>query len=539
MSNTEIVKWIEIWLDSASERAYQPALVSALTHQGYKIIHNTSHNLLELGKDVICFDKSGNLLALQLKGNPGRRLTISQWHELHNQILQLVTMPVPRSLSGQARAKHIPILVTNGEVEEAVHAAIGIFNSEFVPQYPSAKPLEVWSRGQLIDLLAKTATSVWPTDLKTQISILRSITTSPKNSIDLSEFQEIILNTIKWDSEKTPSTQSIERACGLWAIVSIYASKYVEIANLYEVIKAKTIAICVIAGYWDRQKKITNNHRRVFSLMRNDIMSDVGRFSVGVARKFADRPFINDNVMTEFGIQAPRRMLVSAILAAYALERGRATEDEVRAALSASVDYPFLEAEGIVPAFLAVFWAKEKLFATRQNESELMSVMNTLIKSSQTGSNISSYYRLEDAIECRYSSYLGRAWHQINRENRRNMSQFSYVINLMLVRRNWKQTVKYFWPELTRVMRQNTILNNPSEFGLFRSNSARELHEITNLPKSWNDLTIESSVKSDFFVPNFLKRDPVLIILLILFFPHRANEQIVLGLDQTLCEAWY
>lgn len=105
MNNTEIVKWIEIWLDSASERAYQPALVSALAHHGYKILHNTSHNLLELGKDVICFDKSGNLLALQLKGNPGGRFTISQWHELHNQILQLVTMPVPRSLSGHPRPR--------------------------------------------------------------------------------------------------------------------------------------------------------------------------------------------------------------------------------------------------------------------------------------------------------------------------------------------------------------------------------------------------------------------------------------------------
>src|SRR5215218_1083911 len=157
MSSSELVKWIEIWLDRAGERAYQPAFLSALTFHKYKIVHNTSHNSLELGKDVIACAPNGDLIAFQLKGNPGTRLTMGQWHEIYPQVIQLVTMPLAALLSGKKTAHHRPILVTNGEVEEDVQSAISAFNSTFVPQYASALPLELWTRGTLIRLLADAA----------------------------------------------------------------------------------------------------------------------------------------------------------------------------------------------------------------------------------------------------------------------------------------------------------------------------------------------------------------------------------------------
>src|SRR3954471_23919489 len=87
MSSSELVKWIEIWLDRAGERAYQPAFLSALTFHKYKIVHNTSHNSLELGNDVIARAPNGDLIAFQLKGNPGTRLTMGQWHEIYPQVI--------------------------------------------------------------------------------------------------------------------------------------------------------------------------------------------------------------------------------------------------------------------------------------------------------------------------------------------------------------------------------------------------------------------------------------------------------------------
>ena len=70
MSSSELVKWIEIWLDRAGERAYQPAFLSALTFHKYKIVHNISHNSLELEKRLMPHAKQRSH-RLQLKGNPG------------------------------------------------------------------------------------------------------------------------------------------------------------------------------------------------------------------------------------------------------------------------------------------------------------------------------------------------------------------------------------------------------------------------------------------------------------------------------------
>jgi hypothetical protein len=88
--SSEREKLIEIWLDSAGERQYQFAFRNALLSAGYTIVHDTSHTALELGKDVIAIAPNGKLFAYQLKGNPGGRLTISQWHELLPQINALV-----------------------------------------------------------------------------------------------------------------------------------------------------------------------------------------------------------------------------------------------------------------------------------------------------------------------------------------------------------------------------------------------------------------------------------------------------------------
>src|SRR5882762_3163715 len=92
--SSEREKLIEIWLDSATERQYQFAFRNALLSAGYTILHDTSHTALELGKDILALAPDGALHAYQLKGNPGSRLTISQWHSLILQINTLVYQPV-------------------------------------------------------------------------------------------------------------------------------------------------------------------------------------------------------------------------------------------------------------------------------------------------------------------------------------------------------------------------------------------------------------------------------------------------------------
>src|SRR6266481_6388018 len=70
-----VERLIESWLDSQTERRYQPAIIQLLVSEGWSVLHNTRHSPIELGKDVIARDPGGLLHCFQLKGNPGSRVT--------------------------------------------------------------------------------------------------------------------------------------------------------------------------------------------------------------------------------------------------------------------------------------------------------------------------------------------------------------------------------------------------------------------------------------------------------------------------------
>jgi hypothetical protein len=64
-----IERLVEYWLDSASERSYQPAFVQILVSDGHRVLHSTRHSPIEFGKDVISIAPDGVPCAFQLKGN--------------------------------------------------------------------------------------------------------------------------------------------------------------------------------------------------------------------------------------------------------------------------------------------------------------------------------------------------------------------------------------------------------------------------------------------------------------------------------------
>ena len=73
------------------------------------------------------------------------------------------------------------------------------------------------------------------------------------------------------------------------------------------------------------------------------------------------------------------------------------------------IDFPSFDGEGIVPAYLVVFWVKEQLQAGYQNNQELKSVLYTIITGAIKGELISSYYDSNEVILARYKEYLGRS----------------------------------------------------------------------------------------------------------------------------------
>jgi hypothetical protein len=538
MSNSEIVKWIEIWLDSAGERVYQPALVSALASREYLVLHNTSHNSLELGKDIICRSPTGELLALQLKGNPNSRLTMSQWHALSNQIFQLVTTPVAEAISQKKSEAHRPILVTNGEIEEDVRAAVSIFNEGIRANYPHSRPLELWSRGMLVEMLSQVAASIWPTDLSTQILLLKAITVEPKNSILENDVQEIVVSVLRWKDK--PSTQlCLARISGLGTVLAIFVSRYISIGNFFEAIKCKGIAVGILAGYISKHRVDNRRVRQLYKLLREDLFDLIAAFAEGIALRFENRPFLNRNILDEFGIYHTRKILVCSLVAVHMHEMNAAVSDAVRKLVLRDINYPFLVGERLVPAFLALFWAKDRFTGTISSDRELVSLLYAIINSAEMGVLLSSYYSIEEMALWRYKLYLGREWHEIDRDNRTRVSQFANSIFAMLALRNWKQTCKLLWPSLTKMVRQQKRISVAYEFAFPNVEDATQVESIPKIPETWDSLLEKFAEPPKPEIPPLIKDDTSLLLLLIILLPYRATDDIVRFLDKNFGVLWY
>jgi hypothetical protein len=540
MSSSEIVKWIERWVDSASERSYQAAFVTALMHAGYRVIHNTSHTSLELGKDVIAESPQGKLVAFQLKGNPGSKLTISQWQDIFPQIRQLVGMPVPSALSAKKGRRHESILVTNGEVDEDVLAAIGVFNEAEEHSQPGGK-LVVWTRGTVVSLIAAAVATSWPRSLETQKYLLSLLIADPENSIQPEQIQEICQDILQWDELKRPAAaRMIERCIACWAVASLIAGRYLGYGNYYEAIRVFVITYGILAGFAERRQLSSPQSGRVLRSFREVVVSTAFKFSARLSAAGKHDQRFNLNPLTEFAIAPARAILTKGLVATVALERGGHVSDAMRDFIRGPLPNHFLVSEVCVPAFLACFWAKDAYEADLQADGQLISVLRGAIKLSEAGELYSSYYSLEEVIRHRFRQYLGVQFTSLSLYSAKRLSQFIRPLTLLLVRRNWKQHVKAAWPDVTHIAQVETWISDPSEFGLPRATSATEKNRFPEIPMTWSGLV--DCAKNDAVpaLPQLLRDDPLMVLLIVQMLPYRATEAVILWLDRRLSGGtWY
>lgn len=544
---SERAKWIEIWLDNAGERAYQAAFVSALASAKYTILHNTRHSSLELGKDVIARSPDGDLIAFQLKGNPGGRLTMAQWHDIYTQVVQLVGSPVPKAIGNRSAEPHRPILVTNGEVDEDVTAAISLFNDQVVPTLPAAMPLECWTRGRVLALISAESEAAWPGDIASQILVAKIVASDGLDRVDADDFQHLTTAILKW-GDKISRTSAVERAHAASTLIAICRTPFEASGNAFESIRLATIWYSTLSGYIDNCGIASMRRSKLLlAALREDVVSLLRIYVDAISASFKKRPLSNDNVLAEFAIYHPRKMLVTALVSVAILDRvlggssAYERQDWVEF-LERSSLYPFLLYEGMIPPFLATFWAKDNVFATTRCDYELAGVLSVVCREQLNESRIGlpqPFYELDEIVLWKNMVFLGERWNKIERDRTFGRSWFAYPLLLMLVRRNFKQTVRLIWPDVTRLRLIESALKQPSEFGFYRSESAVEVDQVIAVPRRWQDLVDEVRIAGEPLMPSALASDPIMVLLSCIFLPHRMSGRTVAWLDRKLARTWY
>lgn len=538
--SSEREKLIEIWLDNAGERQYQFAFRNALLWAGYTILHDTSHTALELGKDIVAVSPTGELLAYQLKGNPGGRVTISQWQSLIAQINTLIYQPVSHP-SIRPGTPHTPVFVTNGEIHEDVYAAITGLNASIIG--PNARPLQTITRGPLLQRIVDAADTIWPVDIRIQRNILNIFSSRGDDELPMTEYVALLsdgFSSTKYNDTAIPA---------MHLVTTILSSNWIEHENYFELIKMYCVLAISATCYQSRWKRVRKRDDKFVEEILFDVKSHLRHFIRDLMANYNGKPLVNRDVFAEFAYYHPRKKMVAGIVAVAMLDKSMnfddATTDFMWEFLCKQKHSTFLLWEGILPYCLAEFWALSNIQGTTEPHRRLFALTRSILDCN--GSDFPQlhlpgpYYSLSQAVVYKYKAFLGVERSDIDFDDHRRRSWFAEALFFLLVRRNYKSLCQLLWPSLTRFLHDRTRLQSPVDFGPALATNAISEEKVldTSVQKNWDELVEEAKQSLVPLMPAQLLARPHLVLLYGLFVPQRMDKDVILWLDRQFSKSWY
>lgn len=532
---------VESWLDSQTERRYQPVFIQMLVSSGWEVLHNTRHSPIELGKDVIARSPDGELCAFQLKGNPGGRVTKSEAASLSTQIVELMDIPVPRSYGRKDSEEHVAIFVTNGEVDEEARLVFdGLSERCAAPGCPSSR-LEIWSRGKFLSKLQKRADDFWPHGIESARGILNFLS---QDGLDVLDVRQLIL-TLEGSTPPLPKSASAAKknayltSCLL--LGEILKSSWRQSENHFELFKASVLISVYAIQFADtkKRKQILKNYMATCLQHCTELLDEVVEKKFDPEWMWAER-----DPLSEFPIMAERANLIGTAFSALILADVPLSDEQRERAqkfVKHTCNHPNIWGEGAIPAYIVRFIARKRFDPTLR--SELIFAFHiaqlarlSLFEDDPKRGLASPYYDFFDVwAERNGKSYL--ADRQFSLDTFQGRSRYALPMFLMLVRRNLKTHCKSTWQILTKLALDDVEFElseflSPA-FAEHAENSTQILYT-----EQWNDVVSWSSSEVNPMFECF-EEFPWLLAAYVSIVPYRGNNASIHWLDRKLSRTWY
>ncbi len=536
-----VERLIESWLDSQSERRYQPAFIQLLISEGWNVLHNTRHSPIEFGKDVIARNPDGLLHCFQLKGNPASRLTKTQAQGILDQVRELVEVPLTAIIKIKAGEKYKAVLVTNGEVDEEARLLLKAVGDRAGMPTAAASEFEIWSRGTLIDRFNKSAGKIWPTSVDGVRAVLDVIAGNGTALPDLGKISTVLIETAPPPKGKVPSSEKTARLAAVLLITEIIKSAWYKYENHYALYQITVIACVHALQFCDSLARL-NSVQRYATLALDHCQS--------LMREAADRHYDPDKIWTEqdilaeLDIQWERRRLVgdcAASLVLSSMPSDQYDADYAGRILEATFSKPMLWGYGAVPSLIQKYWALCKIRAGSNMDyrlgyaviSMLRATRSELAKAAPPG----PYYSFEDvwAYMTNLSNFANQS---IFDDSFHNRAWFAVAILYMLAKRNFKQTCKAIWNPFAQVAHEEPDMPNEVFFTVEHARGGK-MKTRTFHGMHWKALVKEAvEIKEGEFLAPFGDL-AWLIAAYIAIVPYRAWTGVIMWLDGRLGYSWY
>jgi hypothetical protein len=534
---------LENWLDSVNERAYQPVFCQLLLAEGYRVLHSTRHAPIEFGKDVIAVRRDGELSAFQLKGNPSGRLTHAQFREIQHQLWELFHQAVV--LPGAPPERHRSYLVTNGEVDEEVHRAISDFNLQYA-KASGAVPLEIWSRGTLLELLKKHAEQLWPWRLEDVGLLLELMTHSGRDQLPMEKMDALLSLRLGLLEEKPPSSANAVRRIASAALLSAAALKPFAVAeNHVSIVSGWTMFIGYAMAAAERSSVRQADVEDVIATVRDAISRELAAL-VDEAKNRPD--LIEGEPLTDGFVYDGRKVQVAGFAALAWLwwnrEPGLIDEEILANALTLTREIGtglVLWGEAAVPYFLAVCWCIDATTGDQKGELSLARLLELILVRNAPRSNIplpSPYYSFEQVRRHDLRKLL-RGADPLDGDEFSGTSWYAEGLFSLVVRTNRKVMCADLWPALTRMSLSSFVPDEPWQFCVWRSDHGHEVSRHLPFARTWSEAVTGAQDDRLLNVPKRFAQHPELVLLWVMLCPHRGTPDVIRWLGRQFSKSWY
>ncbi len=537
-----VERLVESWLDSQTERRYQPAFIQLLVSEGWTVLHNTRHSPIELGKDVIARDPAGVLHCFQLKGNPGGKVSKSEAAGLLTQVIELVELPPPDVYRTGPDERHVAVFVTNGEVDEEAQVVFERAAARVSSPACAASEFCILSRGGLLARFVSAAGVVWPSTINGVRQLLNLLAQDGRALPDPDAFAEILVATAPPPTSASSQPERNAQLSAMLMIAEIAKAPWYA-ANNHYALYAITVLAAVhglrFADRADRAERLSLYAQLALEHAR-DLLAEAQTRDFDPGKVWAAR-----SPLGEFDVMRDRGRMVGDAAAALFLG-GSPLEREARRyaadVLRKTFESPMLWGFAAVPAYIVRWWAMRNIDATQVPDLRFARTLQALCWAAEGKGQLQPlagpYYGFVDVWAYR-SGVRNIGDDAIFDDSFARQGWFSRAMMQMLAKRNWKQTCKRIWPAYSNLIHEDPDLPAERFFDARKVKDEGRLRSVTVHGKDWPILIAESVDESEgaFLEPH---ADLAwLVAAYVAIVPYRAWTGVLMWLDHRLNETWY